>query len=195
MVVITPTSADVIHVPSYLPLVVYGAAWHYPTYRYPTFYAAPAAGHGAVTFSAGIAWSAALYTKCDWRHGDVIVDVDSQNVFDERTSRDAKESDPDKRGVDASAVPNTAARQVVWRHDPAHRQGVSYASAQIARQYGAARAAAGVPPDRARGYGDTPAARATSSSDSVFSGSRSTAFDRLASERGAASLGAGVRRR
>lgn len=174
MIAITSAGPDVICVPTYSPLFVYGAAWHYPTYDYPALYGAPVAGEEAIAFTTGVAWGAAMYGSCDWHQGDVIVDVDRYNAFDKSTAHSAN-------------VQYAAGQQAAWHHDPVHRRRVNYGDAESARKYGWAQAVNDYARGRARAYGDQAAARGYADSGGAFSGSSSGSLDRDASERGAAS--------
>lgn len=78
---IVPASPSVVYVPSYPPAV------YYPWYPYYT-YAAP-----VVSFGVGFAWGAfwgAAWSHCNWGHGDVDIDIDSNRNInrDRNVNRD-----------------------------------------------------------------------------------------------------------
>jgi uncharacterized membrane protein YgcG len=116
---IVPANPEVVYVPTYNPVFVYGA-WPYPAYPpysyYPPGYAAGAA---LFTFTAGAAVGAALWGDCDWGHGDVNVNVNRYNSFNR------------------SNVTNRN-----WSHNAAHRGAVPYRDRGVAQQYGRTRATA-----------------------------------------------------
>src|ERR1700722_4736381 len=86
VIVIEPTQADTVYVPSYNPTVVYGSAWPYPSY--PPYYAAPAPGYylGAAlatgfAFAAGAAIVGGLWgwARPAWGGGYANVNVNRYN--------------------------------------------------------------------------------------------------------------------
>ena len=111
-IVVEPTAPDVIYVPAYSPLVVYGPGWGYPYWYYPYGYYPPPAGMGYVSFGIGFWWGSACWSHCDWHRHGVFVDAVAFQNFSARTS-------PAPVGIHASG-------QFEWTHDPSHRKGVSY---------------------------------------------------------------------
>jgi hypothetical protein len=109
---IEPATPEVVYVPTYNPTVVYGA-WAYPTYP-PYYYYPPGyvAGAAAVGFTAGVIAGAALWGGCNWRGGDVNVNVNRYNNFN-RTN-----------------IQNTN-----WQHNSTHRGAVPYRDKSVAQQY------------------------------------------------------------
>ncbi|HSC96488.1 MAG TPA: DUF3300 domain-containing protein [Burkholderiales bacterium] len=99
---IEPASPQVVYVPTYDPVVVYGP-WPYPPYP-PYYYYPPGYAPGAVFFSftVGIAIGAG-WGGCNWHGGNVYIDHRTYNNFN-RT--DIKTGD--------------------WQHKPEHRKGVEY---------------------------------------------------------------------
>jgi len=86
VIVIEPTQADTVYVPSYNPTAVYGSAWPYPSY--PPYYAAPAPGYyfGAalatgLAFAAGAAVVGGLWgwARPAWGGGYANVNVNRYN--------------------------------------------------------------------------------------------------------------------
>ena len=78
---IEPTDPQIVYVPTYDPGVVYGP-WPYPAY--PPYYWYPpgyVAGAGLLSFSAGLVVGAALWGNCDWRGGDVNINIDRYSQF------------------------------------------------------------------------------------------------------------------
>ena len=115
IVKIEPANPQVIYVPTYDPVVVYGA-WGYPAYPpyywppYPAYYGYYPGG----AFATGIAWgigfaaAGAIFGDCNWGGGDVNIDVDRATNID--------------RNFDRSKVQGGGR----WQHDAGHRQGVAY---------------------------------------------------------------------
>ena len=86
VIVIQPAQPDIVYVPSYNPVVVYGSAWPYPSY--PPYYAAPPPGYyfGAVlatglAFAAGVAIVGGLWGWASpaWGGGYANVNVNRYN--------------------------------------------------------------------------------------------------------------------
>ncbi len=129
-VVVNPASPDVVYVPTYSPVVVYGPGWSYPYWYYPYWYAPPPypPPWGYVTFSAGFFWGFGCWSHCDWHHHNVCVDAAPFRNFHAATSV-----------VPVSprflAAAERADGQVVWTHDPSHRLGVAYRSPQVAERF------------------------------------------------------------
>jgi len=112
-IVVESLRPDVIYVPYYDPLVVYGP-WWWPAY--PPVYWAPWPGYFVgPRFAVGFAWGVGIpvgvgffFGACDWPHRHVtIVNVN---------------------------------RVTVWQHDPVHRRGVLYRDASLRQQFRRTRA-------------------------------------------------------
>lgn len=130
-IVIQQASPQVIYVPTYDPMVVYGA-WPYPAYP-PYYYYPPGyvAGAAVFSFAAGVAVGAAwgyAWGGCNWNHGDVNVNVNKNANINNQINRNnyaAKIStDPKGHGE--------------WKHDPDHRKGVAYRDQGTSAKYGQA---------------------------------------------------------
>ncbi len=80
-IVIVPANPQVVYVPTYNPSLIYGA-WPYPAYPpyyyYPPGYVATAS---ILSFGAGMAVGAALWGDCNWGHGNVNVNINNYNRF------------------------------------------------------------------------------------------------------------------
>jgi hypothetical protein len=117
---IEPVDPDTYYVPVYDPGAVYGA-WDYPDYQpfywYPPGYVAA----GVIGFGAAVAVGAAIWGGSNWWNRNVYVNVNRYNQFN-----------------------RTNIRTNTWAHNPAHRGGVAYRDAGVARRFGS---------------GNTPAAR------------------------------------
>ncbi len=121
VIVVQPASTEVIYVPSYNPVVVYGP----PVYPYPPIYYPPPPPPGAyvgtaliafgVGMAVGAAWGGHYGWGCGWGHNDVYINVD--NNFNRNTNIN--------RGGG-----NT------WQHNPQHRGGAPYSNQATANKYG-----------------------------------------------------------
>ncbi|MGX1347857.1 putative membrane protein YgcG [Bradyrhizobium elkanii] len=117
---IEPVDPDQYYVPVYDPGVVYGA-WDYPDYQ-PFYWSPPGyVAAGVIGFTASVAVGAAIWGGCNWWGRNVYVNVNRYNQFN-----------------------RTNIRNTNWAHNPAHRGGVAYRDAGVARRFGS---------------GNTPAAR------------------------------------
>jgi hypothetical protein len=100
---IEPFQPDVVYVPSYNPMVVYGP-WPYP--MYPPYYYPPPPGYasGAIFFgfTVGIIIGGA-WGGCNWRGGGVYINVNNYN-----------------------RVNHTNINNGNWQHSAEHRKGVQY---------------------------------------------------------------------
>jgi hypothetical protein len=140
--VIAASSPEIVYVPSYSPVVVYGSGWGYPYWYYPYFFGPPAVGFGFVSFGIGFGWGFGLWGGCDWHHHDVHVDVAHYNTFNGRTNAHPERFAPHESSGGRST----------WTHSPDHRMGVGYRDARVAQQFGANSGASRVTRDQARGY-------------------------------------------
>ncbi|MGF6427794.1 MULTISPECIES: DUF3300 domain-containing protein [Bradyrhizobium] len=117
---IEPVDPDQYYVPVYDPGVVYGA-WDYPDYQ-PFYWSPPGyVAAGVIGFTAAVAVGTAIWGGCNWWNRNVYVNVNRYNQFN-----------------------RTKIRTNNWAHNPAHRGGVAYRDAGVARRFGS---------------GNTPAAR------------------------------------
>ena len=110
---IEPTSPEVVYVPTYNPTVVYGS-WPYPAYP-PYYYYPPGyvAGGALLGFTAGVIVGGALWGNCNWRGGDVNVNVNRYNNFNKTNISNGN-----------------------WNHNASHRGAVPYRDQGVAKQYG-----------------------------------------------------------
>lgn len=117
-IVIESPYPEVIHVPYYDPLVVYGP-WWWPAY--PPVYWAPWPGYYAYPGFAGFYWSFGIvigprffFGAFDWHHQHVtVVHIRHPAVHHHLT----------KSG------------QVIWKHDPGHRRGVAFRHAALREKF------------------------------------------------------------
>lgn len=117
-IVIAPASTEVVYVPVYDPLVVYGA-WPWPDY--PPVYFAPFPGYaihtGAFTWfsfgTIGLYWG---WSYCDWHRHDIHIDRQHYNRIIAYSGRPSYLRD-------------------TWEHDPYHRRGVPYRDPALSSRY------------------------------------------------------------
>ena len=139
---IEPAAPDVVYVPVYDPVVVYGA-WPYPAYR-PFYWRPPGYVYaGVFGFGAAFVVGPALWYHYDWRHRSVWIDVRRYNRFNHT---------------------HLAARGGLlrWHHDPRHRGTVPYKNATLRQRYSMAasnRAVSPKPPGVAKGASGTAKAK------------------------------------
>ncbi len=117
-IVVEPTRPEVIYVPYYDPLVVYGP-WWWPAYPpvywapWPGYFVGPGFGVGFV-WGIGITVGAGFFFGAfDWPHRHVTV-VNVNNFY--------------FKTVNVNRV-------TVWQHDPIHRRGVLYRDASLRQQF------------------------------------------------------------
>ncbi len=138
VIVIEPASPDVVYVPVYSPVVVYGA-WPYPDYP-PFFFPWPGIvvgiNIGFPIFEPFWGWD-----RWDWRHHRIDIDGTRFNRIN---------------------VYHPPIVSGPWRHDPEHRHGVPYRSPAIRARFGGGDG--GLQHRNFRGYGPAvPAYRAPAS--------------------------------
>jgi hypothetical protein len=133
VIVVEQANPQVIYVPSYNPVVVYGA----PVYAYPPIYYPPpgyyAAGM-AISFGMGVAmgamWSGGWGWGCGW--GGNNVQINNYNNFNRSANINRSAN------VNRSARSNVSNRTSNWSHNPQHRGGAPYRDRATANQYGGA---------------------------------------------------------
>jgi Protein of unknown function (DUF3300) len=124
VIVVEQANPQVVYVPSYDPVVVYGA----PVYPYPPIYYPPpgyyAAGM-AISFGVGVAmgaaWSGGWGWGCGWG-GNNNITVNRNNNFNRNTNISGG-----NRGGNTSNN---------WQHQPAHRGGAPYGDRATADKFG-----------------------------------------------------------
>lgn len=122
---IEPASPDVLYVPVYNPVVIYGT-WLYPAYPPyyfpppPEYYYAPV--YTGIVFSVGfvIVHSFWGWHHFDWRYHRINVDAHRVNVINR---------------YDIEHYHRPAFEGRFWTHDPQHRVGVPYRSPQVRERY------------------------------------------------------------
>ena len=136
IIVIESAEPDVVYVPTYSPLVVYGG-WACPRYYYPWFYGAPAPGLGFIVFGPRLFCGGFFFGRCDWHwgHSSIFIDID---VYNHHRGH-ARPADISRHGF------------VPWQHEVEHRRGVRYRSPDLDRRFPRPPQPWHLPPDQARG--------------------------------------------
>jgi hypothetical protein len=125
VIIVEQANPQVVYVPSYNPMVVYGAPiYPYPPIYYPSTGAMIAAS--AISFGVGVAIGAAWGNggwgwNSGWGHNDINVNVN--NNFNRNTNIS---------GGNRTNIGNGNR----WQHNPSHRGGAPYANRDIANRYG-----------------------------------------------------------
>lgn len=126
-IVIQSADPQVIYVPVYNPTVVYGA-WVYPAYP-PVYYPPPPAYYPGGAFVSGFAWglgvaaAGALFSDCDWGHGDVNINVN-------------KAVNIDHYYASSKNIQTGEINRSTWQHNPQQRGGVAYRDPASQQRYG-----------------------------------------------------------
>jgi hypothetical protein len=133
VVVIEQASPQVVYVPSYNPVVVYGApVYPYPPIAYPPpgYYAAGMAISFGVGIAMGAAWGGGGWGyNSGWGHNDVNVNVNNNYVRNTNN----------KQNINNANRPSTQparGNNNTWQHNPQHRGGAPYSDRATAKQYG-----------------------------------------------------------
>ena len=148
VIIIQPASPEVVYVPTYNPVVVYGA-WPYPAYPpYPVYPPGYVAATAAFSFAAGVAvgaaWSGHGGWGCGWGNNEVNVNVSKQNNFTKNNYSNSEKYQKKQNGKNQS-----------WQHNPENRKGAKYPNQNTAQKYGQQRSGSGgrATTSDARGYG------------------------------------------
>jgi len=139
VIVIQQANPQVVQVPSYDPVVVYGA----PPYPYPPIYYPPpppsgwaVAGGMALSFGVGVAmgamWSGGWGYNCGWG-GNNDITINNNNNFNRNTNRNTNVSGGNRTNVNTGNR-NTGGNS--WQHNSQHRGGAPYANKTTANKYG-----------------------------------------------------------
>jgi len=119
-IIIVPSNPQVVYVPTYNPMVVYGA-WPYPAYPPAPVYN-PA--WGFMAFGAGLAVGAALWSTPHWGSGSITVNNNTFNNFN-HSFNSANNLASEHLGGSSN-----------WNYNAAHRDGVPYSNAALNNRYG-----------------------------------------------------------
>jgi hypothetical protein len=126
VIVVEQADPEVVYVPSYNPVAVYGAAvYPYPPIYYPPYYGGGVVAASAISFGVGVAMGAAWGGGWGWGAGWGGNDIDVN--FDNSFNRSAN--------VNRSASASRSGR-ATWQHNPQHRGGAPYADRATANRFG-----------------------------------------------------------
>ncbi len=125
VIIVEQSSPQVVYVPSYDPVVVYGA----PVYPYPPIYYPPpgyyAAGM-AISFGVGVAMGACCHGGwgwgAGWGHNDI--DINVNNNFNRNSN------------INRNTNINRGGQGNTWQHNSQHRGGAPYSNRSTANKYG-----------------------------------------------------------
>ena len=133
VVVIQPSSPEVVYVPSYNPVVVYGAppvvAYPYPPMYYPPVSTGAVVAASMISFGVGLAigaaWGGGWGYGCGWGHNNVNVNIN--NNIQRNTNINRSGTGNINRGGAGGGN---------WQHNPSHRGGAPYPNQQTANRFG-----------------------------------------------------------
>ncbi len=127
VIVVQPSSPEVVYVPSYNPTVVYGApAYPYPPVAYPPpgYYAAGMAISFGVGMMVGAAFGGGWGWGCGWG-GNNNVYINNNNNFVRNSNANINRN---------TNIANRSGN--TWQHNPQHRGGTPYSNRQTADRFG-----------------------------------------------------------
>ena len=127
VVVIEQSNPQVVYVPSYDPVVVWGAApvYAYPPIVYPAgYYAAGMALSFGVGIAMGAMWGGGWGYGCGWG-GNNTVNINNNNNFNRNSNRTSNRTSNRAGGGQGN-----------WQHNPQHRGGAPYGDRATANKFG-----------------------------------------------------------
>jgi hypothetical protein len=131
IIIVESASPQVVYVPTYNPVVVYGT-WPYPAYPpyyyYPPGYVAAPGLAFATGVALGAAWGHA-WGSCNWHGGDVDINVNQNTNFNQSINRGVYAKQYNATG--RASANGTGA----WQHDASHRGGVAYRDQATAQKF------------------------------------------------------------
>ena len=138
VIVIEQANPQVVYVPSYDPVVVYGPAiYPYPPIYYPTgYYAAGVALSFGIGVMMGAFWSGGWGWGCGWGNNDIT--INNNNNFNRNSNIGGG-----NRGQGGNRPSNLPSRgggnrggNGSWKHNPQHRGGAPYRDRATADRFG-----------------------------------------------------------
>ncbi len=132
VIIVEQSNPQVVYVPSYDPVVVYGApAYPYPPIYYPPpgYYAAGMAISFGVGLAMGAAWGGGWGYNTGWHGGNNTININNNNNFVNNSNRQNVNNRP-------SQQPNRGGGGNNWQHNPQHRGGTPYGNKATANKYG-----------------------------------------------------------
>ena len=130
VVVIEPASPQVVYVPSYNPVVVYGPpVYPYPPIAYPPpgYYAAGMALSFGMGVAMGAAWGGGWGYHAGWGSSYNNITINNNNNFINNSNR---------QNVNRPANQPARGGSNNWQHNPQHRGGAPYSNKATANKYG-----------------------------------------------------------
>jgi hypothetical protein len=129
VIVIEQASPEVVYVPVYDPVYVYGApVYPYPAIYYPPYPTGTVVAATAISFGVGVvlgaAWSGGWGWGCGW--GDNDIDINVNNNFNRNIN------------VSGGNRINNISGGNKWQHNPRHRGGAPYPNRATADRFGGA---------------------------------------------------------
>ncbi|HEV8133463.1 MAG TPA: DUF3300 domain-containing protein [Pyrinomonadaceae bacterium] len=126
VIVIEQASPEVVYVPSYDPVYVYGPpVYPYPAIYYPPYPTGAVLAATAISFGVGVAigaaWGGGWGWGCGW--GDNDIDINVNNNF----NRNANISGGNRANISGGNK---------WQHNPRHRGGAPYPNRGTADRFG-----------------------------------------------------------
>src|SRR5215831_12241904 len=134
VVVIEQTKPEVVYVPSYDPVVVYGPPpYPYPpiTYPPPGYYAAGMAISFGVGMAMGAAWGGGWCCNSGWGSNNTI-NINNNNSFVNNSNRQNQINN--RQNVNSGNRGNRSGNS--WQHNPQHRGGAPYSNKATANKFG-----------------------------------------------------------
>jgi len=131
VIVIEQSNPQVVYVPSYSPVVVYGAPLYpYPPIYYPPpgYYAAGMAISFGVGMAIGAAWGGGWCCNSRWGSNNTI-NINNNNNFVNNSNRNNINNSGNRNGNRTGGSNN-------WQHNSQHRGGAPYSNKATANKYG-----------------------------------------------------------
>ena len=125
VIVIQPSTPEVVYVPTYNPTAVWGPpAYPYPPYYYPPYTAGGVIAASAISFGVGVAVGAAFGGGWGWGCGWGNNNININNNFVSRNN------------LNVNNINRNNINSGNWSHNPAHRGGTPYSNRNVANRYG-----------------------------------------------------------
>jgi hypothetical protein len=132
VIIIEQSKPEVVYVPSYDPVVVYGAApYPYPPIAYPPpgYYAAGMALSFGVGMAIGAAWGGGGWCCNSSWGGNNEININNNNTFVNNSNRQNVSNSGNRTG-------NRTGGSNSWQHNSQHRGGTPYSNKATANKYG-----------------------------------------------------------
>jgi hypothetical protein len=140
VIVIEQSKPDVVYVPSYDPVVVYGAPpYPYPPIYYPPpgYYAAGMAISFGVGMAMGAAWGGGGWCCNSGWGGNNEININNNNTFVNNSNRqNVNNSNRQNVNNRQNTSGNRTGGGNSWQHNPQHRGGTPYANKSTANKFG-----------------------------------------------------------